>query len=104
MPPSSNNGEPLVSINWLVETNSQSIPNNVDLVKQYVIYRESVWVSDYENEERNSGSPHKLEKVSRNGPKWLTDVNVDVVAKVYDSDTSETHYLILKNVFIVRTD
>ena len=104
MPMSPLNGRPLISVNKLIELNSETIPNNIDLVKQYVINEDSIWITDYEDERRNSNSPHIIERSSRNGPKWGPQVNVDVVSKIFDSKTGENHYLILKNVFINRTD
>ncbi|XWN38479.1 MAG: hypothetical protein ROO71_05945 [Balneola sp.] len=104
MPISPPNGQPLIAINKLIETNSDTIPHHIDLVKQYVIHDNTVWVTDYEDEQRNSNFPYIIEKVSRDGPKWDTGISVDVVAKVYNSKTRENHYLILKNVTINRTD
>lgn len=104
MPSSPPNGRPMISVNKLIETNSDTIPDHIDLIKQYVIHGNSIWVTDYEDEKRNSNSPHIIERVSRDGPKWDTGISVDVVTKVYDSKTGENHFLILKNVTINRTD
>ena len=103
-PVSPPNGKPMISINWLIDVNSVKIPANISMVKQYVIYGDSIWTSDYENEIRPSQPEYKIEKISRNGPEWGPKVYVDVVSQIYDSNADKTHYLVFKNVFIERTD
>ena len=103
-PVSPPNGKPMISINRLIDVNSVKIPDNISVVKQYVIYGDSIWISDYENEIRPSQPEYKIEKISRNGPEWGPQIYADVVSQIYDSNTDKTHYLALKNVFIERTD
>ena len=103
-PESPPNGKPMISINWLIDVNSAKIPDNISMLKQYVIYQDSIWISDYESEIRPSQPEYKIEKMSRNGPEWGPKVYVDVVSQIYDSNTDKTHYLVFKNVFIERTD
>jgi len=98
------NGKPMISINWLIDINSVRVPDNINLVKQYVIYQDSIWISDYENEMAPNQLEYKIEKISRNGPKWGPKIYVDVISQIYDSNTDKTHYIALKNVFIERTD
>ena len=50
MPISPPDGKPLISINWLISADSTAIPQNIELKQQYVIYGDSVWITDYENE------------------------------------------------------
>jgi len=47
---------------------------------------------------------YKLERVSRNGPKWGPKIYVDVISQIHDSKTKKYYYIILKNVFVNRTD
>jgi hypothetical protein len=104
MPVSPPDGKPMISINWLISTNLVKIPDNIDMVKQYVFYNDSVWVSTYENETRPDQPAHKIEKVSRNGPKWGPKINVDVVSQIHDSKTNKHYYIQRKKVFVERTD
>jgi len=103
-PISPENGKPLISINWLICTDSVKIPANIDLVKQFVIYGDVVWVSDYSNETLSAEPEFKIKKVSREGPKWDPHVSVDVISQIHDSQTDKDYYVGLKNVYIDRTD
>lgn len=100
----SENGKVIIAINRLVETDSVKVPDNINLVKQYVIYKDSLWVSDYESETRPDQSEYKLEKVSRNGPKWGPRITVDVISQVYDSNTKKKYYIKRKNIFVEQVD
>ena len=102
-PVSPPNGKPMISINRLIDINSVRIPDNISLIKQYVIYQDYIWISDYENEMTPSQPEYKIEKVSRNGPKWGPKIYVDVISQIYDSNTNKTHYILLKNAFINLT-
>ncbi len=105
MPVSPPNGKRMIAINWLIEADSVEIPGNITLVKQYMIYEDSVWIADYTDEPPAPSLPaYKLEKVSRNGPKWGPEVTVDVIARVHDSQTDKDYYVGRKNVYIGRTD
>jgi hypothetical protein len=105
MPVSPENGKPMISINWLVDKNSVKIPDNITMVKQYVIYNDEIWIADYEDEAPAPSLPeYKLERISRNGPEWGPKVYVDVISQIHDSKNKKDYYIILKNVFVNRTD
>ncbi len=103
-PVSPPDGKPMISINWLINTDSTAIPDNIDMIKQYVIYEDSIWISEYENEYRTNLPEYKIEKVSREGPKWGPKIYVDVISKVRDFKTNNNYYIIKKNVYVIRTD
>ena len=103
MPISPPNGKSLVSINWLISSDSISIPVNFEMKQQYVIYNDSIWIADYENE-KHSSPAYKIEKVSRNGPKWGPNIYVDIVAKILDTKTNQDYFLKRSKVYIIRTD
>jgi hypothetical protein len=103
MPISPPNGKPLISINWLIRTDSSVIPDNVELKQQYVIYGDSIWIANYDNETQKTPD-YKKEKVSRNGPKWGPEVYVDVIAKITDTKTNLDYYLKLDKAYISRTE
>jgi hypothetical protein len=46
---------------------------------------------------------HKIERVSRNGPKWEPEIYVDVIAQIHDSKTNQDYYIKRKNVYVERT-
>lgn len=103
MPISPPNGRPMIAINRLISADSSAIPSNIQLVKQYVILNDSIWISDYENAS-NQTNEFTIERTSINGPKWGPNVGVDVIAKVTDTNTNTDHHLIVKNVNIDRTN
>jgi hypothetical protein len=98
------NGKPMFSINWLINIDSVKIPDNIDLIKQFVINTDSIWISDYLNDVRPNQPIYKIEKYSNGGPKWGPGINVDVVAQIYDSLYDKIYYLKCKNVYVSRTD
>ena len=59
------NGKNLISINWLIRADSSAIPDNIELKQQYVVYGDSLWIADYENETHQIPE-YKQKKVSRN--------------------------------------
>jgi len=105
MPISPENGKPMISINWLVSTDFVKIPENISMVKQYVFFEDEIWVANYENEAPTPSLPeYKLERISRNGPKWGPNVYVDIISQIRDSKTNKDYYIERKNVFVARTD
>ncbi len=97
-------GRSMISINRLVDVNYVAIPGNITLVKQYVIYEGMIWESEYENEASPEQSPHKIEKVSRYGPKWGPKIQVDVIAEVRDSKSEKSYHIKCENIYVIRTD
>ena len=104
-PISPENGKPMISINWLINTKHVKIPDNIRMVKQYVIYQDEIWEADYENEAPAPGLPeYKIERISRNGPKWGPKIYVDVISQIHDSQSNKDYYIKKKNVYVIRTD
>ena len=104
-PESPEDGKPLISINWLICTNSTKIPNNISMVKQYVIYNDEIWEANYENESPAPDLPeYKIERISRNGPKWGPKIYVDVISQIRDFETNKDYYIEQKNIYVERTD
>ena len=103
MPISPPNGKPLISLNWLISSDSSAIPSNIKLVLQYVINSDSVWIADYLNDTRNA-PVYKIEKISNDGPKWGPFIYVDIIAKITDTKENRDYYLKLSHVVIGRTD
>jgi len=93
-----------VQLNWLRNLDSTDIPENIDLIKQYVIFNDSIWISDYETDTTANFPKFKIEKGSMNGPKWGPNIYVDVISEIYNSETNINYYIRTKNIFIERTD
>jgi hypothetical protein len=94
------NGKPMYSINQLINIDSAKIPSNVDMIKQYVIYKDSIWIADYYYELRPNQPIYKIEKISIGGPKWGPKIFVDVISQIHDSLSDKDYYLKIKNVFV----
>lgn len=93
----------LISINRLVEVNSARIPDNITLVKQYVVYGNMIWETTYEDETGPEQPPYKIEKISHGGPKWDTGIKVDVIAEVRNSKNGKSYYISCKGITVIRT-
>jgi len=97
-------GREMISINWLINIDSVKISDNIKMIKQYVINKDSIWISDYMNRSSNSQVEYKIEKISINGPKWGPGINVDVISEIHDFNTGMDYYLECKDVYVGRTD
>lgn len=104
MPVSPPNGKPMISINWLINIDSTKMPDNIDLVEQYVIYNDSIWIAKYVDESTTTQPEYKISKISKEGPKWGPKIFVDVISKVHDSNTDNDYYIRIKDVYVLRTD
>ena|SRR5690554_893354 len=104
MPISPSDGKPMISINWLRDIDSTEISDNINLIEQYVIYNDSIWIAEYENETSTTQPDYKIEKISREGPKWGPKIYVDVISKVRNSKTNNDYYIRIKNIYVDRTD
>lgn len=103
MPISPPDGRPLIALNWIVSNDSTPVPASIGMVNQYVINNDYVWVAEYES--TNGSIPdYKMEKISRNGPKWGPGIKVDVISRIRDLNTGTDYYLILTDVYINRTE
>jgi len=103
MPTSTPSGQGLISINWLLNVDSVSIPDYIVLSKQFVISGDSIWTTDYSDELRETPD-YVIERISRNGPFWEPNTEVTIVAKVVNLSNSTEHYLRLEDQLIMRTD
>jgi hypothetical protein len=102
MPFSPPDGKPLISLNWLISSDSSAIPSNIKLIQQYVIKGDSIWIPEYLNDKRYFPD-YQIEKISINGPKWGPDIYVDVIAKITDTIAHRDYFLKRSNAYILRT-
>lgn len=83
----------LMSGNYLIRTDHQEIPDYIEMVKQYVIKDNSIWVSNYDKGEHPSAYPYKQVRVSRNGPKWEVGIEVEIGIKVLNRKTNKEFFI-----------
>ena len=104
MPVSPPEGRPLVSLNCLVALDSAEIPLTINLVKQFVIYHDTIWIKHYEKDDYDDKTrSYQLCRVSINGPLWEPGVLVDIVAEIYNSKNDSTYYLRSLDQLIEKT-
>jgi len=104
MPPVPKDGAPLTSMNCLASMDGDSIPTTIDLVKQYVINNDSIWISLYEKENpENGNTASKLCKISIEGPQWNPGILVDVVVEIYDSKNDSIIFISASDQIINST-
>ncbi len=103
MPVCPPDGQPLIAVNYLLNLDSVAVPERFDLIRQYVIMEDSVWIAEYSGT-AYSPAVYKTARKSTNGPKWGPLITVDVIARMRDSETQTDHLLKCDSVLIVRTD
>ena len=96
---------PLIVYLSLIRLDSLSISDNIDISKLYVINDQLIWISN----PRNVAQPiipvdYILNKVRNDGPKWPTDIYVDVVARIVDSKDKSEYLLIARYQRIKRVE
>lgn len=85
-PPHPPGGWPMYAIIWLVEADSQQIPETVDMTRLWVV-REDDEIWETELTELPWPKPYvKLMKWADDGPKWEPHIYVDVVVRVTHAD------------------
>lgn len=92
MPVTLPGGKGLISLNWLVKTDSTAMPDYLMLSKQFVIYQDQVWAAEYTDETRESPN-YLMERISRDGPHWEAETEVTVVAEVTNSQNNTRYYV-----------
>jgi len=64
----------------------------------------SITPSEIQTLFRKELTDYELEGVNNNGPEWGTNILVDVVVEIQNSINSQSHYLITRDVKILRLD
>lgn len=93
----------LMSLNRLVRVDQNEIPSYLELKQQYIINGNSIWLPNYDQEDRPNAIPYHKEKVSRHGPEWKEGTEVTVGIKVVNKKTNEEYFLLVPKVAINST-
>ena len=106
MPSCPQNGKLMASYNWLVDIDSVKIPDNINMVKQYVILRDSIcWIANYQGQSvQNCWLDYKMQAVSFSGPKWGPKISVEVISQICDLQTYQNYYIKQKDAYIYMTE
>jgi len=84
----------LISSISIKDTASHIIPTEITVVKHYVVYKDSVWISNVSFKQEQQRGAYVINE----GPLWPVDSLVDVIAEV--KINSLMKYFIRKNVII----
>jgi hypothetical protein len=103
MPISPPDGKPLIAIFWVYSVDSTALPVGLTANAGWVVHKESVWDTFFEEPGTGQQVPYELERVAREGPKWGPHVEVDAVVRIRESDGT-THLLRAEKQSIERTD
>jgi hypothetical protein len=84
---------------------SEVIPAEVDLVKLWVISKNSVWSTSLEKVgDTDFSKPQiKIEKMASGGPEWGPGITVTVLVQIKDPN-GDYHLIKAENQMIHRTD
>jgi hypothetical protein len=80
-------GDPsFVAILYITTIDTDSINATIDADALWLVYNEQVWKSWITSETGKSAeqSPNRIIRVVRNGPKWGSNISVDVIVRVKD--------------------
>lgn len=94
MPGTYEDGSSLYSIVKVFEKDSLIIPDNISLIKQYVIKEDEVWEPDFRAEISNS---YYLSNSSEGGPYWGPNETVDVVIELEDEIAGKVYRILVSS-------
>jgi len=83
----------------LTDIDSVQIPEQIKLVKQYVINGDSLWEAAYEDRIYVT-DPYILQKISLNGPEWQGD-RMTVVVEIQNMKTDSNYFIKSENLSIL---
>lgn len=93
----------LNSNSTLIRTDETAIQSNVEIIQQYIVRENAVWIPDESEVSQNQSSPNQLHIVSREGPTWEIGSKVRVGLKIKDQEADEVFLISAPNVPIVKT-
>jgi hypothetical protein len=84
MPGSNSGGSDLAAVIDITAVDKLPFPAEIDSSRLWVIKGEEVWETGFADEQRPPDQAHlyQLRKIARDGPKWDTGIQVDVVVKI----------------------
>ncbi|MDH3689020.1 MAG: hypothetical protein OEU36_06015 [Gammaproteobacteria bacterium] len=103
MPSAPPDGRPLQVVIMLVDTDGRQIPEDLKMMRLWVIHDEEVWETRFSDESRPDAGRGRLEKIARDGPKWKPGSVVDVVVML-GTKKSEQYLLSARELTIEQTN
>jgi hypothetical protein len=95
---------PLIALIFLVNIDSIPVSEDIEISRLYVINDQQIWIST----PGDGGQPNipvfKLQKLNNNGPKWDTNIYVNVIVEILVKSSSIKYFLIARNQYIEREE
>ena len=88
----------------IVNIDSAQISKNFEIKTLYVINKEQIWISTPVLYDDNYMPIYKVFRISKNGPEWETNNNVDIVVAIEDYNTKTINFIIARNQIITRIE
>lgn len=94
MPGGNAGGSDLMAVIDITAVDKLPFPAEIDSSRLWVLKGEEVWETGFSEEQRPPDQAHlyQLRKIARNGPRWDTGIQVEVVVKV--TSLGGTSYLL----------
>ena len=102
MPPSCSECTRLAAYIRIIDCDSVSVPGSVDPQCIYVLNGEETWGSRFSDEILPPNYPYIVLRIARCGPKWETDILVDVIVKIKSGD--DVYFIRKRDVRILRVE
>jgi hypothetical protein len=102
MPPNCSECSRLAAYIKIVDCDSVSVPGSVDPQCIWVLNREETWGSRFSDEILPPNYPYVVLRIARCGPKWDTDILVDVIVNIVSGD--DVYYIRKRDVRILRVE
>ena len=86
----------------IIDCDSVAIPSRLDAECIWVLNGDEVWGSRFNDEELQSSPEYQISKIARCGPKWETNIYVDVIVKILHGD--DIYYIRQREVRIMQLE
>lgn len=86
----------------IIDCDSVSVPGSVDPRCIWILNGDETWGSEFSDETPPPNYPYVVSRIARCGPKWDTDILVDVIVKIISGD--DVYYIRNRNVRILRAE
>jgi hypothetical protein len=86
----------------IIDCDSLSVPGSVDPQCLWIINGEKTWGSRFSDEVLSPHYPYVVLRIARCGPKWQTDILVDVIVKINSGD--DVYFIRNRDVKILRAE
>ena len=102
MPPNCSECSRLAASIRIIDCDSVSVPGSVDPQCIWVLNGDKIWGSRFSDEVLPPNYPYVVLRIARCGPKWDTDILVDVIVKINSGD--DVYFIRNRDVRILRVE